>query len=124
MSLLSYSDARPWAKSIKAAVVARKMPPWMADQNVGHFKNDRTLSAEDIATLTAWADNGALEGDAKDKPAALTFQDGWNIKPDIIVEMPKPFQIPATGTINYKYVLVKTNFPAGHVDLVGGNASR
>jgi hypothetical protein len=111
MSLLSYSDARPWAKSIKAAVVARKMPPWMADQNVGHFKNDRTLSAEDIATLTAWVDNGAPEGDAKDKPAALTFQDGWNIKPDIIVEMPKAFQIPATGTINYKYVLVKTNFP-------------
>jgi len=111
MSLLSYSDARPWAKAIKAAVVSRKMPPWMADQNVGHFKNDRTLSAEDIGTLTAWADNGALEGDAKDKPAALTFQDGWNIKPDIIVEMPKAFPIPATGTINYKYVLVKTNFP-------------
>jgi len=111
MSLLSYNDARPWAKSIKTAVVARKMPPWMAEQNVGHFKNDRTLSAADIATLTAWADNGALEGDAKDKPAALTFQDGWNIKPDIIVEMPKAFQIPATGTINYKYVLVKTNFP-------------
>jgi len=111
MSLLSYSDARPWAKSIKAAVVSRKMPPWMADPSVGHFKNDRTLSAEDIATLTAWVDNGAPEGDAKDKPAALTFQDGWNIKPDIIVEMPKAFQIPATGTINYKYVLVKTNFP-------------
>ena len=111
MSLLSYSDARPWAKAIKAAVVARKMPPWMADTGIGHFKNDRTLSADEIATLTAWADNGALEGDAKDKPAALTFQDGWNIKPDVIVEMPKPFQIPASGTINYKYVLVKTNFP-------------
>jgi hypothetical protein len=111
MSLLSYNDARPWAKSIKAAVVARKMPPWMADAGVGHFKNDRTLSADEIATLTAWVDNGAPEGDAKDKPAALTFQDGWNIKPDVIVEMPKAFQIPATGTINYKYVLVKTNFP-------------
>jgi hypothetical protein len=111
MSLLTYSDSRPWAKSIKAAVVARKMPPWLADASVGHFKNDRTLSAEDIATLTAWVDNGAPEGDAKDKPAPLTFQDGWNIKPDIIVEMPKPFQIPATGTINYKFVLVKTNFP-------------
>jgi hypothetical protein len=111
MSLLSYSDARPWAKAIKAAVVARKMPPWLADASFGHFKNDRTLSADDIATLTAWADNGALEGDARDKPSALTFHDGWNIKPDIIVDMPKAFYIPATGTINYKYVLVKTNFP-------------
>ena len=111
MSLLSYSDARPWAKAIKAAVATRRMPPWLADPSVGHFENDRTLSAEDIATLTAWVDNGAREGDAKDKPAPLTFQNGWNIKPDIIVEMPKPFHVPATGTVNYKYILVKANFP-------------
>ena len=111
MSLLSYGDARPWAKAIKAAVVARKMPPWFADAGVGHFKNDRSLSAEEIATLSAWADNGAPEGAAKDKPAPLAFQDGWNIKPDVIVEMPKPFQVAASGTINYKYILVKTNFP-------------
>jgi hypothetical protein len=111
MSLLTYSDARPWAKAIKGAVVSRKMPPWLAEASFGHFKNDRTLSAQDIATLTAWADNGALEGDAKDKPAALTFPDGWNIKPDVIVEMPQAFYIPATGTINYKFILVKTSFP-------------
>jgi hypothetical protein len=111
MSLLTFSDTRPWAKAIKAAVVSKKMPPWMAEASVNHYKNDRTLSAEDIATLSAWADNGSPEGDAKDKPAALTFQDGWNLKPDIIVEMPKPFQLPASGTINYKFVLVKTNFP-------------
>jgi hypothetical protein len=111
MSLLTYSDTRPWAKSIKAAVVSKKMPPWLADAGYSHYKNDRTLSAEDIATLTAWADNGSPEGDAKDKSAPLTFQDGWNMKPDIVVEMPKPFQLPATGTINYKFVLVKTNFP-------------
>jgi hypothetical protein len=111
MSLLTYSDARPWAKAIKGAVVSRKMPPWLAEASFGHFKNDRTLSTQDIATLTAWADNGALEGDAKDKPAALTFPDGWNIKPDVIVEMPQAFYIPATGTINYKFILVKTSFP-------------
>ncbi len=111
MSLLTYADARPWAKAIKAAVISKKMPPWLADPSVGHFKNDRTLRAQDIATLTAWVDHGAPEGDAKDKPAPRTFQDGWNIKPDIIVELPKPFQVPATGTINYKYILVKANFP-------------
>jgi hypothetical protein len=111
MSLLTYSDARPWAKAIKAAVVSQKMPPWFAEPGVGHFKNERRLSAAEIATLSGWADNGAPEGDAKNKPAPLTFTNGWNIKPDVVVEMPKPFELPASGTINYKFVLVKTNFP-------------
>jgi hypothetical protein len=111
MSLVTYKDARPWAKAIKGAVVSQKMPPWFADAKYGHFANERKLSAAEISTLAAWADSGATEGNAKDAPAALTFQDGWNIKPDVVVEMPKPFALPASGTINYKYILVKTNFP-------------
>src|ERR1700760_1066092 len=66
MSLLTYSDARPWAKAIKNAVVARKMPPWFADPKYGHFANDRTMSDKDIQTLVAWVDGGAPEGEAKD----------------------------------------------------------
>jgi hypothetical protein len=112
MSLLNYTDARPWAKAIKAAVVTQKMPPWFADPRYGHFSNDRRLTDAEINTLVAWADHGAPEGDKKDAPAPLIFQNGWNIKPDIVVEMPKPFELPATGTINYKYVVVKTNFPS------------
>ena len=108
MSLLTYSDARPYAKAIKNAVAIGKMPPWFATE--GHFKNDKRLSTEAIQTLTAWADGGAPEGNAKDAPAARTFTDGWNIKPDVVVQMPKAFQLPAKGTINYKFVLVKTNF--------------
>ena len=61
--------------------------------------------------LNAWADAGAPAGNEADAPAPLTFNSGWNIKPDLIVEMPKPFELPARGTINYKYILVKTNFP-------------
>jgi hypothetical protein len=110
MSLLSYQEARPWAKAIKNAVVTRKMPPWFADPDYRHFANDRTLSTADIDTLVAWADNGAAEGDAKDKPAPLTFQDGWNLKPDMIVEMPQDFKLPASGTINYQFIRVKANF--------------
>src|SRR5205807_10640620 len=71
----------------------------------------RTLSATDINTLAAWADNGAPEGDAKDKPASVTFPEGWNIKPDMIIEMPKEFHVAATGTINYQNILVKASFP-------------
>src|ERR1700694_1193552 len=72
MSLLTYSDARPWAKAIKSAVLSRKMPPWFADPQYGHFANERTMSAADVNTLVSWADNGAAEGNEKDKPAPLT----------------------------------------------------
>src|ERR1700759_4415993 len=71
MSLLTYSEARPWAKALKAAVVSQKMPPWFADPAYGHFSNDRRLSPEEVAIISNWADNGAPEGDAKDKPAPL-----------------------------------------------------
>src|ERR1700687_1197077 len=79
MSLLTYKDARPWAKAMKVAVVSQKMPPWFAES--GDFANNRTLSAADINTLVNWANNGAPEGDAKDAPQPLTFPEGWQIKP-------------------------------------------
>src|SRR5260370_31863723 len=110
MSLLTYTEARPWARAIKAAVVTQKMPPWFADPKVGHFSNERKLTAEQIATLASWADNGAPDGDAKDRPAPKQFVEGWNRKPDMIVEMPTDFQIPASGAIEYQYLLVKGNF--------------
>ncbi len=109
MSLLTYSEARPWAKAIKVAVLTQKMPPWFADPQYGHFANDRRLGPEEIKILTAWADNGAPEGDAQDKPAPLEFTNGWQIKPDMIIEMPEEFHLPATGTINYQYIRVKGN---------------
>jgi len=110
MSLISYEDARPWARSIKTKTEAKQMPPWFADPDYGLFSNERRLSSNQIATLSAWADAGAPAGNSKDAPPAKHFEDGWNIKPDVIVEMPKPFELPATGTINYKYIVVKTNF--------------
>ena len=109
MSLITYKDARPWAKAMKVAVVTQKMPPWFAEY--GHFANDRTLSPADINTLVTWANNGAPEGDAKDAPPPLTFPEGWQIKPDMVIEMPKPFHVKATGTINYQNIKVHVNFP-------------
>ena len=69
----SYREARPWAKAIRAAVVQRKMPPWLADPHYGTFVNDRRLSDKDVETLVAWADGGAPEGDAKLAPALPHF---------------------------------------------------
>ena len=111
MPLLSYQDARPWAKAIKEAVVLKKMPPWFADTSVGHFRNDRSLSVDEINTLVSWVDAGAPEGDKKDLPPAREFVEGWNIgKPDLVLEMPNNFDIPASGTVEYQYVILPYKF--------------
>src|SRR5260370_42178616 len=70
MSLLDYKSARPWAKSIREAVLARKMPPWFADPHYGSFANDSRLSAPEIEKILAWVDGGAPEGDPRDLPSA------------------------------------------------------
>ena len=67
MSLLTYEDARPWARSIKEKVATREMPPWYIDKNVGvrHFTNDVSLSEEEIATIVKWVDSGAAKGNPR-----------------------------------------------------------
>ncbi len=111
MALLTYEQTRPWAKAIKTAVVTKKMPPWFADPRYGHFSNERKLTAEEIHTLVAWADQGAMEGDAKDRPAPVEFVDGWNIgQPDRVIEMPNEFHVPAEGTIDYQYIVIPGGF--------------
>jgi len=99
MSLLTYEEARPWAKAIREKVLAREMPPWHIDKNVGvrHFKNDRSLSDEQIATIVKWVDGGALRGNPADMPPPREFedQDKWHITPDLIVELPKDIIVPA-----------------------------
>jgi hypothetical protein len=111
MSLLSYKEARPWARSIKEKVVTREMPPWHADPHYGEFVNDRRLSQQDLDTIVAWVDQGAKEGDSKDLPPAPKFIDGWNIgKPDAVFYLPQEYAVPATGVVDYKYFSVPTNF--------------
>ncbi len=111
MSFRSYQETRPWAAAISEAVTLKKMPPWFADPRYGHFKNDRSLKQQDIDTLVAWAKTGAKEGDRKDLPKPVEFLDGWNIgKPDLQIEMPAAFNIPASGTLDYQYILIPGNF--------------
>ena len=111
MPLLTYEQARPWAKSIRQAVVTRKMPPWFADNSVQHYSNDTSLSAAEMDAIKSWVDAGAPEGDPKLAPLPRTFVDGWNIgKPDMTIEMPAAYEIPAKGTIEYTYIIIPTNF--------------
>ena len=101
MSLLSYKDARPWARAIKAKVEAREMPPWFADPRFGKFSNDSSLSDDEIATVVAWVDAGAPEGDGV-APEPPQFADsGWShpsgLPPDFIYEFPVEWHIDAEG---------------------------
>ncbi len=109
--LLTYDQVRPMAPSIKRVVQQKIMPPWFADPQYGHFANERTLTAKEISTLVAWVNGGAPEGDPKDLPPPINFIEGWGIpKPDVIFQLPRPFQIPATGMVEYQYVIVPTGF--------------
>jgi hypothetical protein len=110
MSLMTYEDARPWARAIKTKVVKREMPPWGADPAVGKFANDVSLKQAEIDTIAAWVDGGAAEGNRADLPKAPQFAEGWSIgKPDLIFKMTEPITVPADGTVPYLYVTVPTN---------------
>jgi len=94
MSLTTYEEVRPWARSIRTRVASHEMPPWHLDKTVGikKYKNDLSLNENDIATITRWVDADAPRGNVTDLPAPQTFapEDAWHIgKPDLVVKMDK-----------------------------------
>jgi hypothetical protein len=110
MSLLTFKDARPWAKSIATQVSKGTMPPWHADPSHGEFLNDRRLTQSEKDTIVAWANAGAPEGNAADLPSAPTYTTEWTIgQPDAVFSMAEDYPIPAEGTIAYQYFEVPTN---------------
>jgi hypothetical protein len=113
MSLLTYEQARPWARAIKAKVVAREMPPWFADPQHGVFANDRSLKQTDVDTIAKWVDAGAPPGDPNDAPPAIEWPaDGWQTTPDIIVRGPE-FRVPARppqNVIEWTNTLIPSGF--------------
>ena len=104
MSLITYQEARPWARSIKERVATRQMPPWHIDRSVGvqKFKNDMSLTDEQVDTIVRWVDGGALQGDPKDMPPAkpLVTDNDWKAErdgfgpPDLVVKSPE-YTMPA-----------------------------
>jgi hypothetical protein len=111
MSLLTYADARPHADDIFDKVSEGHMPPWHADAPPGTFENERRLSETEKKTLLDWAANGAPRGDDKDLPPQPKYADGWAIgTPDLVLEMPHAFTVPANGPVAYQYFYVPTHF--------------
>ncbi len=115
MSLITYEEARPWARSIRERVASRNMPPWHIDPTVGiqHYKNDRSLSQNEIDTIVKWASNGAPKGDPKDMPAPVKWEagNGWNFEkqlggpPDLVIKSPKYTQKAVAMDAWYKPVV-------------------
>ncbi len=111
MSLLTYDDARPYAKAIRDEVGEGHMPPWHADAPAGTFENERKLTDEEKKTLLAWVAGGAPKGNANDMPPTPEYPEGWTIgKPDAIFAMQEDYKVPAEGTIQYEYFYIPTNF--------------
>jgi len=111
MSLLTYEEARPWAKSIKQNVVTHEMPPFYVDKNVGihDFKNDVSLSDAEIATIAKWVDEGSPKGNPSDMPPPRKFEsnDRWHIgTPDLVVQLPKDEVVLAQAPDSWRDIVV------------------
>ena len=105
MSLVTYQEVRPWARSIKERVVSRNMPPWHIDKTVGiqHFQNDRSLNDQQVALIAKWVDAGSPQGDPKDMPKAIQWpsDNTWQLakqfgEPELIIKS-EAYTMPATG---------------------------
>jgi hypothetical protein len=110
-ALMSYSDAAKWAETIAEVVREQRMPPWHASPKHGRFANDPRLTDDEKQLIAEWVAAGTPEGDPADLPKPIDWTDGWRIgKPDVVLTMPRKFDVPATGTVDYQYYVVDPGF--------------
>ena len=111
MPLLTFEQARPWAKAILEAVRTRSMPPWHADPHYGDFSNSRRLTDAEIATIQAWVAEGTQQGNPQDLPPTPHFTDGWRIgTPDVTIPIPNDYVVKVNAADAYLYFTVPTHF--------------
>jgi peroxiredoxin/mono/diheme cytochrome c family protein len=112
-ALQNYEEAVGWAEMIDEVVRDERMPPWHPDPKYGKFRNDLSLSHEDKDLIHQWVAKGAPEGDPKDLPEPKDYVGGWSIPggPDVVFYMSdEPVDVPAEGTVDYRYYVVDTGF--------------
>jgi peroxiredoxin/mono/diheme cytochrome c family protein len=109
-ALTGYRQAAAWAETIREVVNDGRMPPWHADPAHGKFSNDPRLTAAEKELIAAWVRNGTPRGEGAEPPPPARV-DGWRIgKPDLIIKLPKPFSVPATGVVDYQYYMIDPGF--------------
>jgi hypothetical protein len=113
-SLLSYSDVKKRDKQIAQVTADKFMPPWKSVEGHGRFLGERRLTAEQIALIGRWVEQGSAEGNRQDLPAAPRFDTGWQLgQPDIVLTMDEPYAIAADGDDIYRNFILKLELPAG-----------
>jgi hypothetical protein len=111
LPFVTYEQTHSWADQINDAVRAKTMPPWFADPCCGRFSNDISLTPVEISTISSWAEAKAPAGNPRNASPAPHWAKGWNIpQPDLVLKMPKPVAVPASGDVEYTYEIVPTNF--------------
>lgn len=111
-SLTKYADAAKRAGWLSKVTKTGLMPPWNAKRGFGHFQDERLLTKAEIATLAAWAEAGAPQGDVSDLPERPKFTTGWALgKPDMVIRMPKPVQVPAGGADLFRFISIPLDLP-------------
>jgi peroxiredoxin len=111
-SLTSYDEVAGWALMIDEVVQQQRMPPWHANPQYGHFRNEARLTEEEKTLISRWVEAGAPEGDPADLPPPVQFTQGWQIEqPDLVLYMSeKPFRVPSEGVVRYQYFVVDPGF--------------
>lgn len=108
-ALATYADARKRAAQLADVTGRKLMPPWKPVAGHGEFKDARTLSEAQIATIARWADAGAPEGEARDLPPTPDYPKGWHLgEPDLVLEVAEPFRVPAEGEDLYVHYVLPT----------------
>ena len=109
--LETYLQVSTQADDLVRLTAAQTMPPWFADPKVGHFANDPSLNAQELSTLNAWLQGGKLKGDPTQAPPPRLWSGGWNIsRPDAVIKMPVPVNVPSAGDVEYTYEIIPTGF--------------
>ncbi len=105
MSLLTYEQARPWARAIRQKLIAGEMPPWGPDRRYGEWVGDPSVTTQELATITAWVEAGVPKGNEADMPAVPLVEEGWSFgEPDYILSMIAPYHVPPAGELpNYNF---------------------
>ena len=113
-SLLSFADVHKRARQIRDVTTSRFMPPWKSVEGHGRFVGERRLSAEQVATIARWVEQGAAEGATADLPPRPEFRDGWKIgQPDIVITMAEAYAVPADGPDIYRNFVFPLSVPEG-----------